>query len=78
MQKLAKPSRFVYDKSLNDVIAYHDEGDEPGLCTAGKIFGVAAVLFGIAAGIATGGVAIWLGAYAGASGLFSATIALAC
>ena len=52
--------------------------DEPGLCTAGKIFAVAAVLFGIGAGIATGGAAVWLGAYAGASGLFAATIALAC
>ena len=46
MQKLVKPSRLVYNESLKDVIAYHDEEGDPGLCTAGKVFAVAAVVFG--------------------------------
>lgn len=80
MQKLVKPGCFAYNESLKDVIAYHDEDGEPTICTVGKVLGVAAVGLGIAASIATAGTttAVWLGAYAGASALFSATIGAAC
>lgn len=82
MQKLVKPSRLVYNESLKDVIAYNDEDDDPGLCTAGKVFGVAAVVFGAAFLFSSGGLAtpagVWLASYATTSGLFASTIALAC
>ena len=82
MQKLVKPGCFAYNEPLKDVIAYHDEEDEPGLCTAGKVFAVAGAGFAAAALIASGGGAtplvIWLGSYTVTSGLFAATIALAC
>ncbi len=78
MQKLVKPGRFVYNESLKDVIAYHDE--DATICTIGNVLGVAAIVLGVAASIATAGTttAVWLGAYAGASALFSATIGAAC
>ena len=80
MKKLVKSDRFVYNESLKDVIAYHDE--DATICTVGEVLVLgAAVLAGVAF-ITSGGAAtpaiIWLGSYAVTSGIFGAAIGLAC
>ena len=80
MQKLVKPDRFVYNESLKDVIAYHDEDET--ICTVGEVLVLGAAVLGAAALIASGGGAtpavIWLSSYAATSGIFGAAIGLAC
>ena len=82
MEMLVKPDRFVYNESLNNVIAYHDEDDTPLICTVGQVLGVAAIIAGagftiVASGGTAAGAAWWF-AYATTSALFAVMIDMGC
>ena len=81
MEKLVKSDRFVYNESLNNVIAYEDEGDAL-ICTVGQVLGVAAIIAGagfviVSSGGTAAGAAWWF-AYSTTSALFSVMIDMGC